>query len=323
MMDGVTNREDATNSVIESPSVDAIQEFKAETGIFTAENQAAGLFINVVTRSGTNSLHGAAFDYLRNQIVDASGFFPTSDRAVPALRRNQFGFAVGGPFVKNKDFWFANYEGERQTLGSVLLGIVPTPAQISGTEIGPIVDPFTGVPFPNNQIPASMINPVLQKILSFYPAPNVSEGVYNYLNITPSTATSDRFMIKTDHYFSANDNVSVRFSFQNGTSFVGGIIPGLSGESTPNDTRGLAINYHHTFRPNLLNTATLGFSRWLLNFVAQAAGSKYAVNPGILGIGLAVGATNPVSSAFNVETPRHTVHYRPASLTFKSSIIIS
>lgn len=304
-LDGVENRESANNGVMDSPSVDAIQEFKAETGMFSAEYQAAGLVINVVTKSGSNALHGAAYEYLRNDKLDASGYFPVTDRTKPELRRNQFGFALGGPFVKDKHFWFANYEGERQTQGSVLLGRIPTPAQIGGQFDTPILNPFTGVYFPNNQIPSNLISPVLQKILSFNPAPNISEAGENYLNTEPYTLTDDRFLIRTDHYLNARDNLAVRFSFRNDTSFTPGLIPKLSGSNVIDNTRGLGLIYHHVFSPTFLNELVLGYTRLRNDFAAEVIGNpEYTTNPGILGIGLNPNEINKVTTPFdvNVET---------------------
>jgi len=304
IMDGISNRESASNTVIESPSVDAIQEFKAETGMFSAEHQAAGMVINVVTKSGTNQIHGAAYDYLRNDALDASGFFPTSDRVKPPLRRNQFGGAAGGRFVRDKDFWFASYEGQRQSQGSVLIGLVPTAQQISGQFDTTITDPLTGEPFPSTdgvtQLPADRISPVLQTILSYYPGPNISQYGANYINTESATVNYNSFLIKTDHYLTDKDSVSVRFSYKNLNQFQPGGLPILDGDFQVDNTRGLSIGYHHTFSSNLLNELRLGYTRWLLNGVPEAAGTKYAVNPGILGIGLPVGATNPLSLPYNL-----------------------
>jgi hypothetical protein len=298
IMDGISNRESASNTVIESPSVDAIQEFKAETGTFSAEHQAAGMVINVVTKSGTNQIHGAAYDYLRNDALDASGFFPTSDRVKPPLRRNQFGAAVGGRFVRDKHFWFASYEGERQSQGSVQIGLVPTAQQIGGQSDTTITDPLTGEPFQNNQVPTDRISPVLHTILSYYPAPNISQYGANFINTESAVVKYDSFLIKTDHYLTDKDSVSVRFSYKNVSQFQPGGLPILDGDFQDNNTRGLSIGYHRTLRPNLLNELRLGYTRWLLNAVPEVAGTKYTVNPGILGIGLPVGAKNPLTTPY-------------------------
>jgi hypothetical protein len=324
IMDGISNRESASNTVIESPSVDAIQEFKAETGMFTAEHQAAGMVINVVTKSGTNQIHGAAYDYLRNDALDASGFFPTSDRVKPPLRRNQFGAAAGGRFVRDKHFWFASYEGERQTQGSVQIGLVPTAQQISGQVDTPITDPLTGEPFPSNngitQLPADRISPVLQTILSYYPGPNTSQYGANFVNSENATFKYNSFLIKTDHYLTDKDSLSVRFSFKNGSQFAPGGLPILDGDYQVNSTRGLSIGYHRTLRPNLLNELRLGYTRWLLNAVPEVAGTKYTVNPGILGIGLPVGATNPLTTPYSLFMSGYVPIY-PAAAGYNSLII--
>ncbi len=295
LMDGVNNREGATNSLVESPSVDAIREFKAETGLFSAEHQAAGLSVVVATKSGTNSLHGSAFEYLRNDKLDASGFFPTSNRTKPSLRRNQFGFSLGGPVVRDKHFWFVNYEGERERRASVQIGRIPTPDQLSGIFTVPIRDPRSGVNFPNNQVPASRIDPVLKAILGYYPQPNRSDPNANYVNQTPQSVNDDRFLVRTDHHLSSNDHVFVRFSYRDDTSFTPGLIPGLSGGHHVNDTRGAVVGYEKIFRPTLLNEVRLGYTRWVFNDEAEARGTPFAKNLGVLGIELPVGATNEIT----------------------------
>ena len=295
ILDGVTNREPSGNNLAERPAIDSVQEFKAETGQFSAENQSAALVVNIVTKSGTNSFHGSVYEYFRNDVLDASGFFPTSGRKKTALRRNEFGVAVGGPFQSDKHFWFFNYEGLRLKRPSVRIGLVPTPEELSGKFDIPIKDPETGENFPNNQIPADRIDPVLAAILDFYPVPNQADPAANFINQTPRTNDNDRFLVRTDHHFSNQDHLSVRVSTQDLTSFGPGVIPGMSGGNTINNTRGVAVNYNHTFSPSFLNQLTLGYNRWTFDLQAEAVGSRFAVNQGVLGIGLAPGEANETS----------------------------
>ena len=131
-LDGADNKEAFFNSWNLGPSVDAIQEFSIQVGQYSAEFGAGGgAVINVVTKSGTNQLHGAAWEFLRNNEFDARNFFLTPSQTIAPLRRNQFGVAAGGPIIKNKMFLFGNYDGSRIRQGVFRTGVVPTAAQFA------------------------------------------------------------------------------------------------------------------------------------------------------------------------------------------------
>src|SRR5262245_49565436 len=149
-LDGADNKEAFFNSWNLGPSVDAIQEFSIQVGQYSAEfGSSGGAVINVVTKAGTNQLHGAAWEFLRNNEFDARNFFLTPTQSIAPLRRNQFGVAAGGPIVKNKMFLFGNYDGSRIRQGVFRTGVVPTGTQIGGDFTGyskTIRDPLTGAP---------------------------------------------------------------------------------------------------------------------------------------------------------------------------------
>ncbi|HEV2383551.1 MAG TPA: carboxypeptidase regulatory-like domain-containing protein [Terriglobia bacterium] len=144
LIDGVMSRNLSFGGFALSPPPDAIQEFNLETNIYDASfGLAAGSTINLATKSGTNQIHGAAYDFLRNSDLDARNFFSLNNTnpvtgaeipgsARPTFRRNQFGGVLGGPIKKDKTFWFGNYEGLRRTEGGIALNTVPTPAELSG-----------------------------------------------------------------------------------------------------------------------------------------------------------------------------------------------
>ena len=115
--------------------MDAIQEFSIQVGQYSAEfGSGGGAVINVVTKSGTNQLHGAAWEFLRNNEFDARNFFLTPSQTIAPLRRNQFGIAAGGPIIKNKMFLFGNYDGSRIRQGVFRSGVVPTAGQLGGLQ---------------------------------------------------------------------------------------------------------------------------------------------------------------------------------------------
>src|SRR5262249_50282704 len=146
--------------------------FSAEFGNGTAQ-------VNVATRSGSNSFHGTAYEFLRNDALDARQFF---DPSIPPYRQNQFGASFGGPIRKDKTFFFANYDGFRSRQALTLIGTLPNAQNLSGDFSGPaaVKDPLTGLPFPQNKIPQERISPLSQRIVALMPKP-VLGGSNNYI----------------------------------------------------------------------------------------------------------------------------------------------
>ncbi|MEP6601450.1 MAG: TonB-dependent receptor, partial [Nitrospirota bacterium] len=151
LLDGVQNTDGDVNAFIITPSIDAVQEFRVETSNYSAEfGHSSGAQINVITKTGTNVMHGSVYEFLRNSAVDARPF--TNPRALPAFRFNQFGAALGGRIRKDSTFFFANYEGLRSVQGQSAIGTVPSAQQRSGdfSGFGPIYDPKTLAPDPTD-----------------------------------------------------------------------------------------------------------------------------------------------------------------------------
>ncbi len=214
-IDGVQNNELFFNFAAISPPPDAIGEFKIQTAISSgAFGRAAGANINVVTKSGTNDLHGAAWEFLRNTDLNARNYFaPTRG----TFHQNQFGGALGGPILRDKLWGFGWYEGFRKILSTNSYSEIPTAAQIAGDLSGfqPIYNPFTTVqtgvdssgnpvfssqPFPNNQIPADLLNPAAVALIhQLYPsAPNNNTAQGNYLNTEPTVTGSNQYAGRLD-----------------------------------------------------------------------------------------------------------------------------
>src|SRR5205085_1517055 len=160
-LDGGSNQDHYTNVNNPFPNPDALEEFSVQTNSYSAEyGRGSGAIVNVVTKSGTNDFHGSAFDFLRNGDLNARNFFaPAADQ----LKRNQFGGSIGGPILKNKLFFFGAYQGtQSRNVTQANSATVPTAAERSGDFSSiprPLVNPFTNVPFPNNQIPVSDFAP--------------------------------------------------------------------------------------------------------------------------------------------------------------------
>jgi hypothetical protein len=178
LLDGASNNDTFNTGFVLRPPPDAIQEFKILTHSFGAEyGRNAGSVVNVVTRSGTNEWHGSAWEFNRDDALQARNFFAPKDQPKPKLQQNQFGAAAGGPLVKNRLFVFGYYEGFRNQTGTTQVLTVLTEAQRRGDFSGgaAIRDPLTGQPFPGNMIPSTRLSPIALRLLDeFVPLPNVA-----------------------------------------------------------------------------------------------------------------------------------------------------
>ena len=203
-IDGVTNNEAFFSILTVNPSIDAIQEFKVANNNYAAEfGRAGGANVQIAIKSGTNQVHGGAFEFLRNSSLDANDFF--SNRAgtpIPPFRQNQFGGNIGGPIHKDRTFFFGDYEGFRSRLGETENLTIPTLAQRQGdfSEPGnPVIynpfdiDPATGHPrpFPGNRIPPNLINPASANVMALLPPPNLNVPV-GQANFNGSHSDSSR-----------------------------------------------------------------------------------------------------------------------------------
>lgn len=306
LLDGIDNNSNNVDflsgaAFVLRPPVDAINEFRIQTNAFSAEfGRAGGAVLNASIKSGTNNLHGTLWEFLRNDRLDATDFF-LNQRGVEkgAYRQNQFGGAVGGPIVRNRTFFFADYEGTRIRQAVPITASVPTALQrASGytnfSELiafqsgsrrdalgrdfpsGTIFDPgttrsagnsFVRDPFPGNVIPAARLNSNAIKLMDLYPAPTNS-GIFNNFNVTRGNRDdTNAFDVRIDHIFSETDQVFGRYSFADVDRFKPGPFEGLADGGGFNNgdeilrTQGAAVSYIHTFSPTLINEVRAGFNR--------------------------------------------------------------
>jgi hypothetical protein len=241
MLDGVDNNAYGTSNQgfsnqVMQPSPDAIQQFKVETNNYSAEyDHAAGAVINVTIKSGTNQLHGALWEYNRNTVFNAVGFFRPLNGTLP-FNQNQFGAAVGGPILKNKLFVFGDYEGFRRVYHPLQLATVPTAAMQKGdfSAYGlPIMNPFTGAIATNGIIPASQFSPIAGALTSL-PLPNVATAagaalVNNYVSSPSDTIYNDKGDVRSDYYINSKLTAFGRYSQLNTRIFSPPNIPGPAG----------------------------------------------------------------------------------------------
>src|SRR5258705_4738512 len=255
LFDGISVLQPEPGQVAFFPIVEAIQEFKVEVNSPPAEfGRSNGGVVNLTTKSGTNAFHGSAFEFLRNEALNARNLFAPATAAnpnKPVFRRNQFGFVVGGPIIKNKTFFFGDYQGIRQLLSRVRISTVPTLAQRQGNfasslgallflqpngtiattvtanpvnvtdtngntiqaRVGQIFRPSDHRAYVGNLIPTSTFDPVAASLLQRYPTPISSGAANNFTRIGNEPDDQDQFDIRLDHRFSANDQIFGRISY--------------------------------------------------------------------------------------------------------------
>jgi hypothetical protein len=275
-LDGIENNETYFNGFAMAPSVDAINEFKIQSNITSAEfGRAAGVNVNVATKSGTNSFHGTAYDFLRNDVLDA---LPYSSglaglRKAP-FRQNDFGGTIGGPIRKNRTFFFFSYEGFRNSEENSILSTLPTEAMRNGDLSGgpAIFDPASTHPdpanpgqfirdqFPGGVIPTARLNPAAKLWMDlFLPLPNVSVNGANYANTQPLTTNNDQYIARVDHKLTEKDNIYVRYAQSTLNNTSPGELPEISTE-TGITTRNIAFTVDHVFNPSTVAEFRAGYN---------------------------------------------------------------
>ncbi len=219
ILDGAFITDPYYNTATAVPNPDAIAEFKMQTNMTSARyGRGAGAVINVVTKSGSNQVHGGAYEFVRNNVFDARNYFVTK---VPVLQRHQFGANLGAPIIANKSFLFGSYEGLRQNKGEAISTTVPSMANRAGDfsdlPAGSVINPFTGLPFsgPTN-FDTSLINPLAQRVLNLYPVPNAGPTTWSGAPI--GKQASDQAIVRWDHTLSQSQNLGARYIYQNQTA---------------------------------------------------------------------------------------------------------
>ncbi|MDA2933278.1 TonB-dependent receptor [Acidobacteria bacterium AH-259-D05] len=252
--------------------VDTVEEFKVMTHNFSAEyGKAAGGVVNAVSRSGTNELHGSIFEFHRNDNLDAKNFFDAADEPIPEFKRNQFGFTLGGPIVKDKTFFFGSYEGLREQLGTTNVAFVPDGNARQGL-----------LPGPDGALQDIGVDPDVAPYLAAYPLPNGRPvlsrsgnptGISEFLFSFNQPANEDYFAIKVDHRFNDANSFFTRYTISDGevTRLPGST--GLPNFIEPERSRNqyVTIEDKHIFSPGVLNTIRLGFNRSLSEVDDQPA----------------------------------------------------
>ncbi|HZF39486.1 MAG TPA: TonB-dependent receptor [Blastocatellia bacterium] len=271
LLDGVYNVDPKLNTFGVKPPVDAIREFEVLTSAYDAAfGRSAGAQVNIVLKSGSNGFHGTAYEFLRNQVLDARNYFAPSDQLDPRNQRNQFGFSFGGPLVKDRTFFFGDYEGSRFREGVTRLANVPTARErvgdFSQSLFDPPLIPGTQFPFPGGQIPQPFLNPIGLRIAALYPLPNRNVPGLNYASSPIQRDRNDLFDVRIDHAYSSATQLSARYSFTDRTLFepFSGVtqvfVPGY-GNNVLRRGQNLMLGGTHVFSPRLINDARVAYNR--------------------------------------------------------------
>ena len=258
LLDGIDNNSISENvqeltTQVARPSVDALQEFKIITNPYSAEYGRGGAVISVITKGGTNELHGTLYEYLRNRDTDTNDFFSNRQGlSKPENIRNQFGGNLGGPVKKNKLFFFFDEETTRIITGQLRSGTVPTDNERVGNfsaAAGAAVNTTyptiyqNGAPVPGNIIPAAGISPVAAAIMSLFPEPTIPGAeLNNYFRNAPLTDNANRYSARIDWQASAQDSIFTRFTWSDRNRNSPGLFPGLA-DGTQSSSQGA---YHLT-----------------------------------------------------------------------------
>ena len=334
LLNGVDNNEFGLGGVIVLPPPDAIQEFRTEENSMSAEFGRGGAAVNVVLKSGTNQIHGGAYEFIRNDKLDAVNYF---NQGQQPFKRNQFGAFLGGPIRKNRTFIFGDYEGSRLRESQPFISTVPTAAERAGDfsdrltgntfspcvtpspadtfDTGTIFDPFSTHDYTcadggvvslrnpisgTNIIPAGSINAVGQNVANFYPHSNLPGLTDNYLANQNHVNSQDSFDVRLDHRFRDQDQMFASYSFGDVRSQrpgpLGPLFGGLDCCPSASNSRAqhMGLGYTHTFSAQLLNDLHGGYFRYAVNALPFNFGKSIGSDD--LGIPNANRSTDPNSS---------------------------
>jgi len=307
-LDGTTNTDPSFNTYIVSLPPDAIREFQIETGTYSAELGSAGTGqVNVVTKAGTQELHGTIYNHLRNSAFDARLF--TSGDTLPHFDQHQYGGTMGGPLVARRTFFFGSFEGFRSTQGQSMMMSVPPAAWRNGdfSATAPIYDPQTTRPnpsfnpslpvspsnpqtirsqFPGNQIPLDRINPTALRVLrDFVPLPNMDGDVNNYLDTRAQRLQNDQGTLRVDHSWENGLSAFGRYTISKERGFTPENLPGF-GTSHDNRVQNATFSVIQPVSSKIVHEMRAGYARMELHRIGEAAnGADLISQLGIRGVG--------------------------------------
>jgi hypothetical protein len=266
MINGINLNDQVQNQITFQPSINTVAEFKVDNSTLSAEyGRSSGAVVNIATRSGTNGYHGEAFEFFRNEALDARNYFNPASQPQSKFERNQFGVNLGGPIIKNKTFFFLSYEGLRQRQG---------------------LDFNSGVLSDAER--AAVTDPVVRNLLPLIPTANAtgSRGEARFIGTGTAPVDIDQFTGDLSHQFGGNDRAHLYYAWQRDQrgepNLQGNTIPGF-GDTRSSHRQIGTFNYTHIFGPTLVNEARVGFNKIHIEFVpnVQSNPADYGINNGI------------------------------------------
>ena len=297
LLDGVDNNGIGDGTIAVNPSPDAIGEFSVEENSMKAEFGRGGAAVNAALKSGSNQVHGGAFEYMRNDALDAKNFFNTGNKA--ALHRNQFGGDVGGPIIRDKTFIFGDYQGSRLHEGIIDISTVPTAAERAGDFSDRslnLYDPNTTQangsrvllnPSNPSVIPANRIDTVGQNLVNLFPLPNIPGATTsnNFIYTPVSVLDGNQGDVRVDHRISEHDQLFGHSSVEDHPQFSPTPLPGKAegccGGNMNMREQNHAIGYTHTFGSNMINDLRFAFIRYAVHSTPVDFGQNISDQVGI------------------------------------------
>jgi hypothetical protein len=303
LVDGVSMNEPLFQFPSQIPPIEAVDEFKLQNALYSAEFGTGVGQVSIAMKSGTNGLHGSAWDFLRND--DLQKYQPRFHTKTP-LKQNQFGFVLGGPVLlpkiydgRNRTFFFASYNGGRRATGSYGVTQMPTSAERQGnfgTWPTQLFDPLSGVltpgtslpvtkmPFSGNQVPMSRFAPQSANLIKFWPSATATcvNPCNNYTGALKSSLNSDQYSLRADHNFSAGDRISWQFLHSTQAAPIPSLVP-LSGLTTGQVSWMSSAQWTHVFSPRLVNEVRLAYNHFDFEqtFETEHAGVVYWKDAGL------------------------------------------
>ncbi len=244
--------------------------------------------MSVALKSGSNQIHGTVYEFLRNEDLDAKNFFATTKSP---YKRNQFGAAIGGPIVRNKTFFFGDFEFGKIRQSTTAVSTLPTAAQKGGLFSTSVTDPLSGAAFPGNQIPLTRLDPVAVKALGFLPSPQTTADTNNFVYANPFISNPYRFDFRIDQILSDRQNLYFRYSEQYTDSSVSSSLPPdaqgnyySGGGAQTTNSKSFVLVHNLVWTPSLISSVRAGWNdlAWVNSFPTQS----------LMGIGIPGVATN-------------------------------
>jgi len=317
LIDGMANRNLWLSTLIMVPTIDSIQEMRMMTSNYSAEYGAAAGAVTVVqTKSGTNSFHGSAYEFFRNNVLDANTFFNNrAGVARPAFRRNEFGATFGGPIRKDRTFFFADYQGIQVRQPASIVSTIPTAAQQTMLRTGDfgalganVFDPYTVVngqrmPFAGNRIPANRLDPAAVRVAALLPTPTLPGTTRNFVFNPTNSQKTNQFDVRIDQNLGQSDRVFVKYSYDTTDQRNVGLLPAPANAGLPlgqflsadgNQTAttvplknwSITTNYTKVIGSSTVNEVRIGAIRW--NQFINPLGNEFdtATQIGIPGVNI-------------------------------------